>query len=780
MHAFEAWLGPFVIRNRWWIIILTLALVAIAGSGGKNLKFTTNYRVFFSPENPQRLAFEELESVYTRNDNVLFVIAPKDGNVFTPELLSLVEKVTERAWQTPYSNRVDSISNFQYTKAQGDDLIVRDLVTDSANLSEEDLAKIRKVALSEPLLVTRLVSSKGHVTAVNITVQLPRIDETKETPEVVTFVRTLADEIRADYPNVDIYLTGMIMMNNAFAESSKLDMRTLVPVSFIVMLIILGLLLRGFTSTFVTTLVIIFSVVTAMGAGGWIGFPLTPPSATSPTVILTIAIANSVHILMTFVQNMRHGLGKNDAMNESLRINLQPVFLASLTTSIGFLTMNFSEVPPFRHLGNFVAIGVASSFIFSVTFLPALMSLLPVRIPKEKDGKEEAMAAIGEFVVRRRTPLLWGMAALIILLVSSVPRNQLNDVFVEYFDETVPFRTDSDFTVENLTGLYNLEYSLKSGEPGGISKPAFQKDVAALARWFRNQPEVLHVNVITDIMKRLNKNMHGDEPDWYRLPEERDLAAQYLLLYEMSLPYGLDLNNQINIDKSATRMTVTTRTISSNEVLAMERRTQAWLKENAQHIAPSAGTGTTLMFANIGSRNIKAMLIGSTIALILISFILIVAFRSIKTGLVSMMPNLVPAAMGFGVWGIFVGQVGLALSIVSSMTLGIVVDDTVHFLSKYLRAKREKHLNSKDAVRYAFTTVGRALLVTSIVLIAGFLVLSLSSFELNSGMGLLTAIVIALALLADFLFLPPLLMKLEEKNDEQMAANAAVTDSTPA
>jgi len=168
------------------------------------------------------------------------------------------------------------------------------------------------------------------------------------------------------------------------------------------------------------------------------------------------------------------------------------------------------------------------------------------------------------------------------------------------------------------------------------------------------------------------------------------------------------------------------------------------------------------MFAHIGSRNIRSMLTGTTVALVLISLILVFALRSVKIGLVSMIPNLAPAAMSFGLWGILVGEVGLGLSIVTSMTLGIVVDDTVHFLSKYLRARREQNLGSQDAVRYAFSTVGTALWVTSLVLIAGFLVLTHSPFKLNADMGLLTAITIAFALAADFLFLPPLLMKVDK------------------
>jgi uncharacterized protein len=366
-------------------------------------------------------------------------------------------------------------------------------------------------------------------------------------------------------------------------------------------------------------------------------------------------------------------------------------------------------------------------------------------------------------------------------LLTGLPRNDLNDVFVHYFDETIDFRADSDFTTENLTGVYNIEYSLDSGEPGGISNPGYLNDVEAFSNWYRQQPEVLHVNSYTDISKRLNKNMHGDNQEMYKIPESRDLSAQYLLLYEMSLPYGLDLNNQINIDKSAIRLTTTLTTLSSNELISIEERADAWLTKNAPHIKSGHGTGTSIMFAHIGQRNIISMLYATTLALVLISIVLIVALRSIKIGMISLIPNLAPAAIGFGLWGYMVGEIGLSLSVVSTMTLGIVVDDTVHFLSKYLRARREKNLNPEDAVRYAFATVGRALLITSIVLVAGFLVLATSAFELNSGMGLLTAIVIILALFADFLFLPPLLIKIEERlNAKKLLAANTATDSTTA
>lgn len=768
MRNFETTFGQWVVRYRWWVIAATLLIVAATAAGGRHLTFTTNYRVFFSQDNPQLRAFDALEATYAKNDNVMFVIAPQGGNVFTPDILALVEHVTERAWQTPFSTRVDSISNFQHTEADGDELIVRDLIENAATFDEDMIARVRTIALNEPLLVRNLVSPHGHVTGINITIQLPGIDETVETPSVVAFVRELANEVRTAHPDVAVYLTGMTMMNNAFTESSFIDLTTLFPLAFLLMAIALGLLLRGFAGAGVTALVIVFSILSAMGLAGYLGITLTPPSVMSPIIILTLAIASSVHILVTFLQELRRGADRAAAMIESLRVNLNPVFLASLTTALGFLSMNWSDAPPFRHLGNIVAMGVIASFLYAVLFLPALMVILPTR-QRLRDESNAGMAWLAEFVVARRSALLWTTGALVVVLTGFAAKNELNDVFVHYFDEDVEFRRHSDFVDANLSGLYRIDYSLAASEAGGISDPAYLHDIAAFADWWRAQPEVSFVNSFADIMLRLNRNMHGDEPEWYRLPENRELAAQYLLLYEMSLPYGLDLNNQVNIDKSATRMTISVRTLSTNEVLALERRAGDWLAANAPRLAGASGTGPTIMFAHIGQRNIKSMLWGTTIALILISLVLVVVFRSVTIGLVSMLPNLVPAALGFGIWGLIVGEVGLALSVVTGMTLGIVVDDTIHLLSKYLRARREHALSPADAVRYAFQRVGKAVWVTSLVLIIGFLVLALSSFKLNSDMGLLTSIVIAVALFADLLFLPPLLMRIEENNHETAA-----------
>ena len=753
-----------IIRWRYLIVLLTIATVMVTGYGAQKLSFSNDYRMFFGPDNPQLLAFEKMQNTFNKNDNILFVITPKDGKVFSVDTLAAIQDITEEAWQIPFSTRVDSITNHQHTAAEEDDLIVDDLVADSSILTGEDLSKIQSIAINEPMMVRRLISPDSKYTGINVTVQLPgeRLDEV---PTAVAYARGMKAKYEEKYPDLEIRLVGLTMMNNAFPEASQTDAQNLYPLALGFIVITLLLMLKGLSGTITTFLMIIFSIVTAMGMAGWLGIRLSPPVISAPIMVLTMAIADAVHLLVTMRHEMHLGRNKAEAMVESMRINFWPIFVTTLTTILGFLSLNFSDAPPFHDLGNIAAIGVGAAFIYSITFLPALINILPAKSTREVTGKA-AMGHFGDFVIRHYRQLLIGSSIVVLILVAFVPQNELNDQFVEYFDETIDFRLDSDYAAANLTGVYYVDLALGTNESGGISRPDYLMKADQFVQYLRAQPEVIHVFSLTDTFKRLNKNMHGDDPSWYKLPENRNLAAQYLLLYEMSLPYGLDLNNQIDVGKTATKIAITLKTLSSNEVLAFENRISSWLQENMPELEGTV-TSPTVMFAHLGKRNINSMLVGTTVALFLISMVLIVFFRSLRYGLISLLPNLLPAAAAFGIWGMFVGQVGIALSVVTGMTLGIVVDDTVHFMSKYLRARREKGLDAKQAVHYAFNSVGIALLVTSVVLVAGFMIMAQSHFELNAGMGLLTSVVITMALAIDFMLLPPLLIKLEETREKK-------------
>ena len=754
--------GEWVIRSRWWIILATLLFVVAAASGARFLDFSSDYRVFFSKENPQMQAFDALQNTYTKNDNVLIALAPKDGQVFTRENLAAVEELTKQSWQIPYSIRVESVTNFQHSWADGDGLVVEDLVKNSMSLPDRYLVQKKKVALSEPLLVNRLISPTAHVTGINVTINLPGKSIT-EVPEVAAFVRNMADDFRSNHPELNVYLTGVVMINNQFVESGQQDMQTLIPIMFLLIAVGIWVALRSLAGTISTLVLIGMATATALGVGGWWGILLTPVSANAPVYILTMAVADSIHILITLFHEMRHGKTKNEAIVESLRVNFKPVLITSVTTAIGFLSLNFSDSPPYWDLGNMVAVGVMAAFAYSVLFLPAFMSVLPLAKKTSELKVNGTMDRIADFVIQYRKRLYWSMLALIVALTVFIPRIQINDLFEEYFDHRYTFRTDTDFVTQNLTGFESIEYSLSAGEAEAISKPEYLAKLEEFKAWYRQQSNVMYVGTLTDVMKRLNKNMHGDDPSYYEIPKDRELAAQYLLLFEMSLPYGLDLNNQLNVSKSATRFTVVFKEINTKTALALEEKAQVWLKENGLPGMQTHGASPLIMFSNIALRNVESMLVGTALALVLISGILMVTLRSFKFGLISLIPNLVPAFMAFGLWALVFEEIGMAVSVVIALSLGVIVDDTVHFLSKYLLARREQGKTPEEAVRYSFHTVGMALWVTSIVLVTGFLVLASSGFTINSHMGYLTAMTIGFALLADFLFLPPLLMKIEEK-----------------
>ncbi|MGB0319126.1 MAG: efflux RND transporter permease subunit [Cycloclasticus sp.] len=757
MHRLETRFSEWVMRYRLAIIMLSIVVVAASSFGVQYIGFTPDYRVYFREDSPHLMAFNQNEATYTKSDNVFILVEPENGDVFQTEYLALIEALTEEAWQIPHSRRVDSIQNYQNTYAEEDDLIVEDLYVEAESLAEEDIEYIKSIALTEPLLFKRMIAKDGRATAVNITIEFPEVDPQGELREVVAYSRELVKKYQEQYPNVRFYVTGMAFMNNAFVESGQSDGSTLFPISFLVMVLFLVFLLRSLSAVFGVT------TATAFGLGGYAGVLLTPGSVSSGQMIMVLAVANSVHMLVTFIFDLQHNVAKVDALKESLRINMLPIILTSVTTIIGFLGMNFNESAPYRDLGNLVAVGVFVSMVLSLTFLPAMMSFLPVRVKLGEDGSVKYLEKLSLFSIKYHRRLLVVMCVVAVISSVGIPLNTSEEHFTTYFDKTVQFRIDSDATLDIMGGTFQLTYSMPAETAGGVSEPEYLQNLETFATWYREQPETISVFVFTDTMRRLNKNMHGDDPDKYTLPESRELAAQYMLLYEMSLPYGLDLNNQVNVDKSATRVVVTIQDMTNNELMALEDRAQTWLRENAPASMKTRGTGTLMMFSHLADTNTTSMIVGSVLALIIISAILMFALRSFKMGLFSLMTNILPAAIGFGLWGVLSGEVHMGLSVVVSMTLGIVVDDSVHFLSKYLRAKREKGYTTEQSITYAFTHVGKALSISTLVLVAGFGTLMASHFAMTTDMAILTVWIIIAALVANFLFLPGLLIKFDKE-----------------
>lgn len=736
-------------------IVVSIVLVLIFALGSTNLYFRGDYKVFFKEDNPQRLAYENMQNRFTKNESVSIIIAANEGDLFNQTSLAMIKELTDASWQIPLSTRVDSLTNFQHTYSFDGDMIVEDLLLELDWLDEERVQIIKDVSLHEPDLVNKLIAEDGQVAMININILLPDGDQTLVIREVSQFVRDMVAPYEAKYPNIRFELSGIVSMTDAMFLAALKDATTLFPLMFVLISVLIAILMRSAWATVATLIIVFTSIAATMGLGGWLGMFINIATVNVPIIIMTLAIADSVHVVSSMRYYMNNGDDKPTAIEKSLKLNTPPIIMTSVTTAIGFLTLNFAEVPILSDLGNLVAMGVGFACVLSLVMLPAVLQLLPISFKANKKTQNSAWSAISNFTISYSRPILVFGALLIVASSYLVGKNELNDIPIEYFNKANDFRQAADFQQDELSGLTTVDFAIYTDIDNEINNPEYLRLIEGFTEWLNMQDEVDHVMSYSNTIKRLSKNFNDDKVEYERIPERRDLAAQYLLLYEMSLPFGLDTNNQIDLRKSAIRVMVTLKNLGSSDLTAFETRAKAWVNERAPNYQIDAAS-IPMIFAHIGAANMEGMIQGGIIALVLISGLLLIALRSVKLGLISLIPNLMPVLLGFALWALISAQVSMALSVVMTMTLGIIVDDTVHFLSKFKKALNDGASNN-EAILFAFNNVGNALLITTIVLASGFSVLAFSDFALNSDMGTLTAIIIVVALIIDLLLLPALL-----------------------
>ncbi|WP_235869178.1 efflux RND transporter permease subunit [Veronia nyctiphanis] len=685
------------IAKAWLCIALTLFCVLLSAAGNKNLYFNGDYKTFFDNSNPQLQAHQSIENAFLKSDSLGIVIEPENGNVFTKENLTLIREITDAFWQANYVRRVDSITNYQHTSAEGDDLLVEDLAPDYLPLDDARIAHIKEIALSAPRLKGSLVSEAGDISVVNVSFNGPDGDPTKLVAEIAVFTRDIFAEMEQRYPGVKFHMVGIVALNMSLTEAAIADATTLIPMMFTAVVIFLGIMLKSWRFVCATLAIIVTSIIATMGLVGWMEHYLTTALVNVPTVVMTLAVADCVHIIASYINIRRAGTPHRDAILESINLNMTALVITSVTTSIGFLMLNASESPALRDFGTLTAIGILVAFFLSVTLLPALLTVMPEKDSAfDRHNDKQSMDRLALWIIRFHKAIL--PAGIVVIAVSSVlmMQNKVDDKQYEYFDTGSPFRQAVELVNDSLKGSTVINISLDTGVENGITSPEFLRTLEEFTLWLNTQPEVGHVISLSDTIKRLNKNMHGDDSDYYRIPLDSSESAQYLLLFELSLPYGLDLTNEINLDKSAVKLTITIRNLGSAEMVAFEQRVKQWLSDNTPN-TERAISSISLMFAHIGEVNMASMLKTLPITLLVISGLLIFALRSLRLGVVSLIPNIAPAILGFGLWALLSGEINLGLSVVITMTMGIVVDDTVHFLSKYRHSRFRERVSKRES-----------------------------------------------------------------------------------
>lgn len=757
----------WVTRFKYPVIISTLIIMTGLCLGVKNTELATSFRAYFSSDNPQLLAFEEVEDEFNKQDSVFIYIEPKTGDIYNKETLKLIWALTEDAWQLPYAQRPISIANYQHTRADGDDLLVESLVEDPRVLNDAHIQFIKETINKDSQLKNSLTNDAGSATGVDVKMNLPE-DNPYAAHELDIKAKALVEKYRKKYPNHSILLGGSSTMNAAISNVFYDDVGRLIVATYVIFCVMLLFMLRSIIGMLTTIVIILMASVSTFGIFTLAGAVFTPTQSFVLISITTIAIADVVHILLTYYYSLNKGVEKYEAIKESIRINAMPVLITSVSTAIGVLCLNFSDSPPYRLLGNMIAFGVMIAYLLSMFFLPAIMAALPQpkksnRIVQNTLG-QKLMTSFSFWVIKHYKKLLVIVGLFGIGMMYLVTKNEITEQWNEYFDETYEIRQVIDQVDGNLAGTHRLQYTVRSTQgDNGIYTPDYLKQLEAFSQWFKQQDKVGHVESIVPIIQRVNKSLHGDDEAYLRIPDSKEAAAQFFLMYEMSLPQGLGLDDLQNTNRSATRMSVVVHKSDSEALIALDNKATAWVKANAPALQVSEGSGLDLIFSHLAGRNIRQLIIGAGAGLVIISILMIFALRSVRMGILSLIPNLLPIVVAYGLWVFVKGEINLAVAVVMSISMGIVVDDTVHFMSKYLRARREQGLSVEEAITYAFSNVGVALMVTSIVLVAGFSVMLLAHFTPTKDLGVLMALAIGMAVFIDFLLLPPMLMLLDKK-----------------
>jgi len=744
-----------LISHRFKSIFLLSLLILFISSGMRFLETPSGYRGFVENEFTHYKNITNLEEKYGQIDVLSYAIKADKGDIFQKDVLLLIDELTDNSWQTPYSSRVESITNHQYTKVNGDDIDIGDFITDIDSLNEEDLTKLKSLALKEDNVVHFILSENAKASLVNIYLEMPE-DENFSGP--MEFAEKQQEYFKEKYPDIFVGIAGTVQYAHNFQTTAERDGQTMYPIFIILIFVLSYILLRSVLASVITLFVIILSILPSMGSAGWFGFDVNPPLIIAPIIILTIALAHSIHIISIAMTNMSEGMDRNQAIVESMKINFVPVFLTSLTTAIGMGGVNLGKIPAYSEMANTVVMGSAYSFILSVTLLPILFSLLPIKSKGKPVIILGALERLGVFIAKFKYTLLITMGAISLVLFSFLGNLYFDEKWDNYFDRVPAWLEVKDVVDKEFGSSFFLFADIKTDQSDGITDPEYLKKLDDFSNYLEEQYTFINVTTVSNVIKTLNKNMNGGQEEYYSIPDNKALIAQYLLLYEFSVPFGMDLKNQMTADKSDSRLLVRINYGTASEVVKINDEIIKWINSNMGPYKTDGLAGIPVMFSYLNQENSIGLMTGLAFSFAFIVILVGFALRSLKYGLISIIPNIVPFILGFGIIGALTsGMIQGPHQTSVLISIGLVVDATIHFLTKYKKAIA-LGLSPQDSIQYCFKYVGYPIIIASICLFIGFLFLTQSIFISNYIIGGMCALIIAIALLVDLLLLPALLL----------------------
>lgn len=747
-----------LLSKRYALALITIVFGSVVVWGMQHTTMDATYNSILSEDDPYKEEVDQARRDFPPSTSVLFAFQTTD-DVFNFQSLAAMEALTNRYTEIESAISVGSLLNRRLGAVDADRYDRDYLIPDLASVTDEDLDVIRGIALSDEDLTKSLLSPQGDMALATIKYKATTDDQDTRL-SIARSVIDLRDSLRQEFPDTQIYVFGGAIFELDSYNAQINDSQVLFPIVITISILLLWFCLKSLSFSLCLFIVAFATIGLTIGTFGWANIPLNQISTLGPLVVLVIAMADGIHIVSIYAQGLHNSLTKMDAMRHSLAVNFQPVTLATITTAMGFLSLNYCSSPGIYGFGNIVAIGVCWAYIVTLTLLPTLVLLLPTNAVSKPIGVQTFIRYVSRLVEQRGTALFWGGTALIVVTLAMLPLNRLDFDRYSFIDKDSDFHHVMSALAEKIGNDQSLVYSIHSGEYYGITEADFLNQVDEFSLWLEDQPEASFVTSYTDLLRSLNKSDHDDDEAWDKLPQDKLQIIDYLVGYQLIQEIEPSLEPVFNADYSAIRLVIGTSNLSNFELIKFNDLIDEWITQNIDPRYEVMHADNSILFARLDRSISVELMQGFTLSFILITLTLLIGLRSVRYGLLSIMPNLFPATIVFGFWGLFVGELSPYILMLFSISIGLVVDDSVHILSKYISAKREGKTPTQ-AVQYSLDKAGSAITITTVSLAVGTFVLVFSNTFHFQNVALLLTPIIVMALLLDLLFLPPLLIKFD-------------------
>ena len=781
-----------------------LVFVAVIATQLPNLTIDTSTEGFLHKTDPLRIAYDEFRSEFGRDEKLL--IAIKTKKIFDIGFLSRLEQF-HKALEAglPYITGVNSLINARNTYGNKDSLIVDELFEELPK-NEKNLLEKKQKALDNPLFLNLLYNKDQTFTTIIVDTQtyssfdaegrpisfsdeedgfeedgfeedtLALENQPYLTDDENTSIVVKLQEISKDFQSedFDIYLTGSAVVAATIKQSMIKDVQGFIQKMVFSIVVVLFLLFRRVSGVLLPLICVVLTVVSTVSIMTIFNAPLTMATQLMPSFLLAVITGAAIHLLAVFYKDLKSTSNVKESLRYSMGHSGFAIVMTSLTTAAGMWSFSFSEIAPVADLGVFASAGILIGMLFTLVLLPALISTIKFKQRLEKQDSssktimDRALLRISQVSTTYVKSIIISSVAIVLVAIFFATQLRFSHFPLNWFPKDDPSRVATEVVDEELRGSVTLEVVIDTGIENGLYEPEILNKIEKATDYFDSiQGNTLFVGKtlsIVDVIKESNKALNENREEFYVIPQDRNMIAQELFLFENT--GSDDLQDFASSDFSKARITVKVPYVESLEYNDFIAQAQNKLDGYFQRDAKVSLTGISVMLSDIMGKSIFSSGVSYMAAFCIISIMMILLVGSVKIGMISMIPNVLPLLLLSIVMSIFDMPLDMFTMLIGTIALGLAVDDTVHFMHNFRRYELQYN-NVDKATRLTLMGTGRAITVTSIVLSMGFLVLTTATMSNMFNFGILTVLAILIALLADF-FLIPAIMKTIIKSKEDI------------